>query len=232
MLFGKQILSSVLKIENSAFETQVLPWEEGLATSLSISAGGGKTGNHLIITNTDASQGYATYELALTIGKRYRLVYWHKNGTAGAGVCKLSSAKGGTGTVWYNSGSLNDADWTMGTTDFTAAANVVHLGLFAAADIDETDFWDSVQVFEIMKADTDGRYCKVRGRNFHFYYKPSSGFDRTVKVYGSINDVDYFDLAVTFTNQHAIYDPLLSSLYCDYSGGEVGSADFWIMGRD
>lgn len=82
-----------------------------------------------------------------------------------------------------------------------------------------------------------GSLFKTRILRASFLIKRSVGADRVVKILGSLNDVDFFDLALTFTFDannlaYAKFEGLLTSLKADVSGGTTGTYDFWMGGSD
>ena len=223
MIFFKKIAEGMgvagqEKVTNGAFSADTTGWSAQDCTLASVS--GGQAGNCLQITRTGGSSQYAYQSFAVTPGKKYKLSLYVKDGTVAGKGFKAGLSL--TDLDLYVSGN-SSSSWVQYSKTIVPKTSTVTLYLVKNSSDAGTLLFDTVSLIPIYV---------VRARDFHFQLVPSSGFDRTVKIYGSLNDLDFFDLGLTFTNNHVTYNSLLSSIYPDVSGGTGGTTDIVVAGRD
>ena len=223
MIFFKKIATAMgvggqEKVTNGGFSTNTSGWSAQDCTLASVA--GGQSGNCLQITRTGGSFQYAYQSFVVTPGKKYKLSFYVKNGTVAGKGFKAGLSL--TDTDLYVSGN-SSSSWVQYSKTVIPKTSIVTLYLVKDSSDAGTLLFDTVSLIPIYV---------VRARDFHFQLVPSSGFDRTVKIYGSLNDLDFFDLGLTFTNNHAAYNYPLSSIYPDVSGGTTGTTDIVVAGRD
>lgn len=132
-------------IINGGFDSSMTGWS-ALSGATIASVAGGQSGNCAQITNGTATQGYMFQHYATTVGKWYKLTFYHKNGT-GTGSCWIGSGS----TTYAASGVMTDASWTQKTIIFRAglvAGTDVAL-LNVSTTIGDTTLFDTVSLKEL-----------------------------------------------------------------------------------
>lgn len=132
-------------IKNPTFDVDTAGWaaSAGGAPSSIASVAGGQSGNCLQVTNTGAVDGFGYATMQTVIGKTYEINLYHKNGTA-TGKIQVSGANAG-GTEVINQ-TVNDANWTLYTIQFTATATTMWISLRNSNVSGGTGLWDEVNV--------------------------------------------------------------------------------------
>ncbi|MCK4794491.1 MAG: hypothetical protein KAV87_62760 [Desulfobacteraceae bacterium] len=141
------------EVVNGEFEKGTDGWTAGTGATLAIVAGG-KTGNCLSVTcdGTGNRYGYQKIE-GLTVGKIYKVVVHHKNGTGTSGQILFSSAAVLGGDYWYEA-SLNDTDWTSCPLTFVAKTVNCWITL-RSQQANNSQLFDEVSLYELDEEDTE-----------------------------------------------------------------------------
>jgi hypothetical protein len=130
-------------LTNGGFDPDTAGWTPGSSGTLA-SVAGGQPGNALQVTNGGTAYGYGYQAVPVIPGVTYSLTYSHKNGTT-TGLCWIGLTAGNKEV--YDSGALNDANWTERTATFVATTSVVYLKCGNVTNVvGQTSLFDSVSV--------------------------------------------------------------------------------------
>lgn len=140
---GLSAITGVERITNGAFTTNTNGWTADTGTIASVA--GGTSGNCLQITQTSGATAYAYQVINTVAGKRYKLVFSHKNGTF---TGRLYLGSGITGTDVGFITTLNDAAWKQYVLYFTAVGSTTYVS-FACPGSSQTTLFDEVSVTQV-----------------------------------------------------------------------------------
>jgi hypothetical protein len=130
-------------LTNGGFDPDTAGWTPGSSGTLA-SVAGGQPGNALQVTNGGTAYGYGYQAVPVIPGVTYSLTYSHKNGTT-TGLCWIGLTAGNKEV--YDSGALNDANWTERTATFVATTSIVYLKCGNVTNVaGQTSLFDSVSV--------------------------------------------------------------------------------------
>jgi hypothetical protein len=128
---------------NGSFSSNTANWTA--SSSALSSVAGGVSGNCLQLAQTGAPTGYAYQVIYTEIGKRYKLSFYHKNGTF---TGRLHLGTGVTGTQYAYMPVLNDTNWTQYVVYFTPINTSTYVS-FACAGSSQNTLFDSVSVEQV-----------------------------------------------------------------------------------
>jgi hypothetical protein len=173
-------------VTNGGFDSTTASWTASAKATLTSEAGG-QAGNCLkVAAAVGFSYQYAYQEIATTAGKWYEFSYYHKNGNSDTGHVKLGLTV--TARDYYDSGALDDSDWSQYTVLFKATGSSVFLTLFSGIhSTGEYCLFDTV----VLREAEVGKYFnisqgylwmstavnKVKQSNTGFSWAPSSGIN-------------------------------------------------------
>lgn len=143
MLSGKE------EMVNGSFETDPnVEWIPSNGTIASVA--GGQSGNCLEIIRVSGNEQYArqTFSSPLTVGKKYKVLWWIKSGTSGNEQSTLHITQSGVGsTVYYERNTT--ASWAYYEAIFTADSNSVQIALSKDSATPGTMLFDQVSIQEV-----------------------------------------------------------------------------------
>ncbi|UJX40392.1 carbohydrate binding domain-containing protein [Desulfovibrio sp. JY] len=137
-------------VTNGTFNSDTTGWTAGNGAVLA-SVSGGVSGNCLRITNSGATNGYATQVFSgLTVGKLYKFSGSAKKGTANA-IFYLSSLGAGIGYDEISGSSLYDASGSFSrfTCLFEAKSENLYVACINAAASGGVGYYDSITLTEV-----------------------------------------------------------------------------------
>jgi phage-related protein len=142
-------------VTNGGFATVTTGWTAVNGTQAIVA--GGQSGNCLEVTQTSASTAYSKQVITVKTGVTYKYSIYHKNGTGtggyfGQGIIKLGTSD--TGGQYYNSGVLNEADWTLHEGSFVAASDTLYVDLLTYGDNANSSKFDTISILEVVESFT------------------------------------------------------------------------------
>jgi len=135
-------------VTNGGFDSDTSGWTAGTSANLS-SVTGGQSGNYLKVENGIANYGWACQEIAVSVGKQYRVSIYAKKGTAAQGGIYVGSS--GCTATQYGSDDFTDASWTQYTYIFTASTVTVYIAMGPHTPVlGATALFDTVALNEVI----------------------------------------------------------------------------------
>lgn len=129
-------------VVNGLFTTDTTGWSATDATLSSVA--GGISGNCLHVANAGANYGSARQAVVTIPGVTYDLYYSHKNDDV-SGYVLLGTSSGGNQI--FDSGTINDANWTTRRIGFTARTTSTYIRLSPNSGTDaQATLFDSISM--------------------------------------------------------------------------------------
>lgn len=131
-------------VTNGTFTTDTTGWTAAAATLASVA--GGQSLNCLEVTNSGAAAGSAYQDIAVVVGKHYRLTGYFKKGTSATGSISI-----GTDIApqkYEILSGLADAGWVQYEVDFRAVSTTCRITLANESIVaTETSLFDTIKLF-------------------------------------------------------------------------------------
>jgi len=132
------------RIRNGAFSSNTDEWVAVSGAVLS-SVAGGFSGNCLQLQQPTTSIVYASQTFPTVPGVTYRVVVYHKDGTAGTGRLLIGTSQ--TGGQYINISTISSVAWTRYEHSFTATDTLAYMTLGArAGGAGDYQLYDSISV--------------------------------------------------------------------------------------